>query len=203
MRIGLFGGSFSPIHMGHLAVGALVKDFANLDKVAYLPVGVHTEKIRLLPKEHRVNMVKLAIEDNPDFDICLYEVERETYSYTYETLKALSTQHPDWELYFIIGSDILPQIPRKWYQGKQLLSEFKFLVFGRSSQSQIARVIARDPQLKNFQHNLIPVPMRFSFNISSTLIREQVQQGRTIRYLVPWKVEEYIYRHNLYQDGSE
>lgn len=200
MRIGLFGGSFSPIHMGHLAVGALVKDFANLDKVVYLPVGVHAEKIRLLPREHRVNMVKLAIEGNPDFDICLYEVEKETYSYTYETLKALSELHPDWEIYFIVGSDILLQIPYQWNYGEQLLSEFKLLVFGRSSRAQMARVIARDPLLSNYINNLTLVSMGFSFNISSTLIRQQVQRGRTIRYLVPAAVEDYIYRHRLYQD---
>lgn len=197
LKIGVLGGSFSPVHLGHLAIGALVKDYAHLDQVLFMPAGQHPEKDDLLLREHRVEMLNLALAGNPAFKLCLDEVERDRPSYTYSSLCDLQAKHPDWEINFILGSEILSQVPRSWNQGKELLKRFKMLVVTRSFH-RVEAMIASDSLLVPYRTNLTVVPQEFVISISSTLIRQMVRSGYSVRYLVTPAVETYIYQHRLF-----
>ncbi|GBG95629.1 nicotinic acid mononucleotide adenylyltransferase [Ligilactobacillus salitolerans] len=187
-RVGLLGGTFNPLHNGHLIVAQQVLSQLGLEKIVFLPDNLppHVDHKDALPAKQRLEMVRLGITGNEKFELDTTEIERGGVSYTVDTIKDLQARHPDTDYYFIIGGDMVEYLP-KWYQIDQLVRMVKFVGVKRTG----ARTQSQYPLL------WVDVP---TIDISSTLIREKVQQGCSIKYLVPSAVEDYIKEEGLYRD---
>ena len=196
VRIGVFGGTFDPIHMGHLIVAEDARAALELDKVLFIPAGQPWFKSyrQITEARHRLAMVQLAVKDNSLFDVSDIEVERSGPSYTVDTLQELHELYSDAELIVILGLDALREIDR-WHQPSR--------VFQMASVAGMARPGATlDPSVL---HAAIPGAssrMRLLdsalIDISGTDIRRRASAGQSIRYRVPVEVERYIYDNGLY-----
>lgn len=187
-RIGLYGGTFNPVHNAHLLVADQVGRTLCLDKVLLIPdmIPPHVDKKTAITAQLRVDMLKLAIQDNPFLGLELTEIERGGVSYTYDTIKELKERHPDTDYYFIIGGDMVDYLP-KWHRINDLMRLVNF-------------VGVRRPGAKNasdYPVIWVDVP---EVDFSSTDIRQRCHDGRSIKYMVPAKVEQYIKEHQLYID---
>lgn len=199
MRIGIMGGTFNPIHNAHLLLGELAKEEYKIDRLLFMPGGnpPHKRDKQIVSAEHRMNMCRLAIEDNPDFTLCDYEIKKDGYSYTVETLEHFKKTYPDDELFFIIGGDSLFAF-EKWYCPEKILTLTTLLVFDRTGSGEdISAEIDRLKKKYNADINLIHAP---KFDISSSGIRERIKEGKTVRYMTASSVIDYIEKHGLYKD---
>lgn len=199
-RIGILGGTFDPIHNGHLRLGEKAYEEFGLDTVWFMPSGVppHKKDHRITEGKMRRDMVKLAIADIPCFLYSDFELEREGNTYTAQTLTLLKQEHGEDEFYFIIGADSLYEIEH-WYHPEVVMAEAVLLVAGR----------AYKPGHKNLEEQIACLTRRFGarihpihcpqMDVSSEMIRAAVAEGRSIGDLVPRPVEEYIRSHGLYQ----
>lgn len=187
MRAGIFGGSFDPIHMGHMIIAEYIRDYAKLDKVFFIPVGEpsHREN-NLASASHRKRMVELAVEGNEYFEVSDIELGKSVKNYTIDTLREMMAQYPEYDFCEIIGEDSAAYI-EQWKEYEELLNIAEFYVFKREGYTYTK-------DYKNIF--LVNTP---KIEISATMIRERVRSGATIKYLVPEKVEEYIIRENLYK----
>jgi len=187
-RIGILGGTFNPPHLGHLVIADQVATQLGLDRVLFMPDAEppHVDRKLTISAADRVAMVKAAIKDNPRFDLELTEVERGGRSYSYDTMLQLTQAHPENQYYFIIGGDMVAYLP-KWYRIDELVKLVQFVGVCR----------------QGFTH-ASPYPVLWvdvpQIGISSTMIRDQVRRGQSIRYLVPTMVDLYIKEHLLYRD---
>jgi len=189
-RIGLFGGSFDPVHLGHLILAQIACEELDLRKVYFVPTAVPPHKMdrELTPFELRVKMLQLAIEGNENFEISLVE-NRETPSYTYETiLKFREAGYSRDELHLLVGSDSLNDMG-KWREPDKIFANATIVSMMRPGYEDIPSLPAG---------SAIIVLERGSNSISSTDIRELVKSGRSIKYLVPEAVENFIKEHSLY-----
>lgn len=200
MKIGIIGGSFDPIHLGHLAMAEYLRELKNLDKIIFIPTGNAPHKTYESLADQRLEMVKLAIEDNKYFSFCEIEVLKETTSYTAETLKTLKEKCPEAELNFIIGMDNLFSI-EKWYKIEELGKLTNILVSNRIYKEGISlgetmkkcRYLQDEFSLKI---DIVDSPI---FEISSSDIRQRIKNNKSIKYLLPKKVEDYIKDNGLYK----
>lgn len=197
MKIGIMGGTFDPIHLGHLAAAEEARVKADLDEVIFVPAG-HPwmkEATRISPAEHRLEMVRLAIEDRPYFSVSSMEVDRPGPTYTADTLSELAGQRPGDELYLIMGWGSLKELP-KWYESQRILKLCKILAVPRPG-------VVR-PDLKELDGIMpgmsrqVTLLNRPFMEISATDIRGRTSCCLTIGYLVPKAVEKYILEHKLY-----
>lgn len=189
MAIGLYGGSFDPIHMGHLITIQAVQEQRNLEKIIFMPSHISPLKQDSTPVEdfHRLEMVKLATESNPNFVVSDYEINKGEVSYTYDTLLELKKSYCDIEL--IIGFDNL-LVFDKWYMPNEIFEMAKVVV--------MKRIVEKVTEKTNtFYDKAIFVNTPF-IEISSTNIRERIKNSLDIDYLVPIKVKEYISKNRLY-----
>lgn len=203
-RIGLLGGSFNPIHHGHLIVARAVAERVGLDRVLVLPSSCPPHKARstLVDSQHRGEMVRLAIEPEPLFTLSDFDLLREGPSYTIETITYFQEQFgPQAVLHWLIGGDWLENLPT-WRQSGELIDACEIITAVRPGWTgfdwdAMAREVgaARADKLRR---SVVETPL---VAISSTDIRERVRQGRSIRYLVPEAVAAYIERHGLYAQG--
>jgi nicotinate-nucleotide adenylyltransferase len=199
-RVGVFGGTFDPIHIGHLAA---VEDAANLltlERVLFVPNSVPPHKLdrTISSTDDRVAMIELSIADNPLFELSLIELERDGPSYTLDTLRDLASQRLDSDLLFLAGYDALRDL-HTWHQPDLLLAEFTLVFMDRPSGSSLPwpDLEARFPGIRN-RIEILSVPQ---LEISSEDIRRRVAEARPIRYYVAPEVERYIRAHKLY--GSD
>ena len=193
MRIGILGGTFNPIHYGHLLVAAEVREKFDLEKVIFVPSACppHKNHPDIAPPQDRYQMTVLATQSNPFFSVSNLELERSGKSYSIETVKELLNIYgKDTKLYFITGTDAILEI-FTWKDREELLKLCQFIVATRPGFyiGKIDKSIVR-------QIHLIEIP---GLDISSTDIRSRINEGRSIKYLLPEKVEEYIYKHGLYK----
>ncbi|HYG59561.1 MAG TPA: nicotinate-nucleotide adenylyltransferase [Symbiobacteriaceae bacterium] len=196
--VGIMGGTFDPIHFGHLAAAEGAMHVAGLDRVIFMPnrQPPHKAGRPVTPAEHRAAMVRLAIQDNPHFAFSHLELERDGPSYTLYTVRAIQEQHPDWRLAFLAGMDSLVELTT-WYEYRTLLGLIDMVIFtrpGYSAQRRDAALAALGPELTG-RIQLIEVP---GVAVSSTELRERSSQGYPLRYLVPDAVLRYIQEHQLY-----
>lgn len=197
MKLGLIGGTFNPIHCGHLLISEYLRCECNLDKIIFVPSGIppHKDLSYVTSSYHRMNMVKLAIESNPYFEVSSLEVNREGRSYTVDTLKEFRKLYPNDEIYFIIGADTVFELTT-WKDFKTISGLTSFILSGRPGFKE-TEVLNKIGELKvlgfNIQYFKIPL-----VEISSTIIRNNISNNKTIKYMVTDKVEEYIYNNNLY-----
>jgi nicotinate-nucleotide adenylyltransferase len=199
-KIGIIGGSFDPVHIGHLIIAQDAAERLELSQVIFVPAAIppHKQHLQQANIEHRVNMLQIALEGDIRFSVSDIEMRRGGVSYTIDTVRELKALHPDSELVLIVGSDTLVDL-HNWYQPEELLSLCEvasFLRPGENSVDQIAEKICfSTTQKKAVMKNLIKA---HQVEVSSTEIRMRVAEGLGIRYLVPPEVEMYIYEHSLY-----
>lgn len=197
-KYGIFGGSFNPIHYGHLMICEYIKEEMGLDKVIFIPTGNPPHKEIGVSAEDRYEMVRLAISPNPDFEISDIETTRVNLSYTVDTIRELKKIYKEEKLYFLIGLDSLFQL-KTWKKIGDLSQEIEFVVAlrpGYINKEEINREI--DFLRENFgtKINLIKTPL---YEISSTDLRERIHEGKSLRYLIPKKVLDYIEESGFYK----
>jgi len=197
VRLGIAGGTFDPIHIGHLIIAEVARQECHLDKVLFIPTGIppHKTSYAVTPAVHRYEMVRIAIMDNPYFEISDIEVKREGFTYTVDTLRELRGIYPgNAEFFFIIGSDTLPEI-KGWREASQVVKYCHFVVYSRPGYDVVEREARLLRESMGASIYTVQGPL---LDISSTDIRDRIKQGKSIRYLVPPAVEEYIYKNRLY-----
>jgi len=188
MKVGLFGGSFNPIHVGHLILAEQARTSLHLDKILFVPsyTTPFKKEQELLEARHRYRMVSLAARGNPHFEVSDIEIRRKGTSYTIDTVKVLKKRWPKAEFFFLIGSDCFQTL----YRWKEVEALFRLCHF----------VIAKRP---GFPLGAIPNGFRKleipQIDISSRTLRERLRAGLSITYQVPQLVEQYMLRHKLYQ----
>jgi len=190
MKVGLYFGSFNPIHNGHLIIAQAVQEFAKLDEVWFIvsPQNPLKRNGSLLHEFDRFDMVKLAIDDNDRFRVSDIEFSMPRPSYTIDTLAYLKEKHKGKQFQLIIGGDNLSIFP-KWKNSQKIIEEFGLIVYPRPG--------AKQSELINHPNVIfIEAPL---LDISATFIRKCIRENRTIRYLVPGKAAEYIADRKLYQ----
>ncbi|MGC8972327.1 MAG: nicotinate-nucleotide adenylyltransferase [bacterium] len=194
-RIGLMGGTFNPIHYGHLVAAEEARHQFNLDQVIFIPSGQppHRMPRTVIPAEDRYIMTALAIATNPYFNISRIEIERPGPSYTIDTVRAFKEMYPRSELFFITGLDAILEI-LTWRDPYELVRLAHFIAVTRPGYNPECLKNLDEEILDNV--SLLEIP---GYAISSTLIRERVAQGKPIRYMVPEPVEAYIRKHGLYR----
>ena len=203
-RIGIMGGTFDPIHIGHLILGETAYHQFHLDNVLFMPAGNPPHKQdreNRATDSQRVEMVRLAIASNPHFTLSMEEMHREGYSYTYRTLERLKKRYPDTEYYFILGADYLYTFD-EWKEPARILGACTILVGTRNhtSDEKLDRVIE---QLEEKYHGKIEKLESLNIDISSKMIRSWIEKGRSLAYYVPDQVIEYIQKNNIYKDCDE
>jgi len=201
MKIGILGGTFDPIHLGHLMVAEEVRIRLGLSEILFVPAGQPWLKIdhAVTAAVHRVEMVRRAIAGNPNFKLCTLEIERPGLSYTVDTITALRERLGAQSFFFILGSDTLAEF-HLWKEPDKLVRMCQLVVMPRVglSLSDLNSLEARVPGVIDRLIKLdVPV-----VDISSSKIRQYVAQGLSIRYLVSDDVERYISEQKLYRKGK-
>lgn len=190
-KIGIFGGTFNPPHMGHLIICQSILAMANLQKIIFVPSAIspHKREARTVPGELRLRMTKMAIEGNGRFEVSDLEIKRGGVSYTVDTLREIKEVYPHASLFLIIGVDNWIEF-KSWKDPSEILEMADLLVMNRPgfNKREVEHEFSRNVQF-------IDVP---NIEISGTMIRLNVRSGRSIKYLVPRSVEQYITEHGLY-----
>ncbi|MFH1202611.1 MAG: nicotinate-nucleotide adenylyltransferase [Candidatus Omnitrophota bacterium] len=189
MRIGILGGTFNPIHTGHLILAEEVRNCLYLDRVIFIPSNLppHKDERDIAPALHRLRMVKLAASNNPNFSVCDIEIKRKGKSYSVDTIKQLKEKlGKNTELFFITGSDASNYL-RKWKDVKELFKLAKFVMALRPGY-----------KLKGIYRDVITLKIK-ALDISGYEIRQRIKRNESIRYLMPDLVREYIEKKGLYR----
>ena len=204
MRIGVFGGTFDPVHLGHLILAEQCRDNAKLDQVLFVPALLppHKQRQSLTSFAQRVEMLLLAISGHAPFRVDELEKERTGPSYTVDTVSQLQRQRPGDELCFIIGSDSLHDLPL-WYQPRRILELATLLVVARADFPAFsAQELKESLKLGEdfaLRYQVIEAPL---ITIASRDIRQRITEGRSVRYMVPRAVEVYIQQKGLYRNDK-
>jgi nicotinate-nucleotide adenylyltransferase len=199
-KIIVFGGTFNPIHKAHLRIARFLLRKFNPDKIIFIPANIPYYKAcgEVIASNHRMEMVRLAINREPYFDVSDMEIKRGGKTFSVETMKALKRQYPaGTSFYFVIGTDSLVDLP-KWYKIGDLFKLCKFITIARSGypfNELIQELPFPNPIVKSIKQLFQPYPM---ISISSTLIRKNIADHKSIKSLVPAAVADYIKRHKLY-----
>ncbi|MBE9200838.1 MULTISPECIES: nicotinate (nicotinamide) nucleotide adenylyltransferase [unclassified Nodularia (in: cyanobacteria)] len=206
-QIGIFGGTFDPIHWGHLLVAQTALDQVPLEKIIWVP-SLNPPYKKAVLWEHRWEMLKLAITDNQAFTVSLVEAKRSGTSYAINTLMDLSSCYANTHWYWILGLDAFKTLPR-WYRGNELAQMCDWLIAPRLlggetiAQSElICKQVEQELRERSLsiRWQLLNIPL---VGISSSLVRQLCREGQSIRYLVPESVRSYITTHSLYSGKSE
>ena len=198
MNVGVLGGTFDPVHNGHLILADVASEQLNLSDMLFVPVGqpwLKTERI-ITPAQHRLQMLRLALDDRPQFRISEMEIERHGPTYTIDTIKELKDGlNADDELFFILGQDSLMQVPQ-WHDAPSLIQLCYLAAAPRPG--------VKKPDLKALEAEIPGIKQRVMLmkepkvDITATDIRERVAKGLSVRHLVPEPVNRYIKEQKLY-----
>ncbi len=192
MKIGIFGGTFNPVHNGHLQIAREFKNKFALDKVLFIPNYISPFKTGLdevAPAQHRLKMLELALEGEPDFEIDDFEIKRDKVSYTIDTVEYLKSKYPDANLLLLIGADQAAGF-EKWKDYDKILQKVLVVVAARNSDGS-TQEISKSLRNSAFLNNDL-------IDVSSSQIRERIRKGQPIYQLVPFPVAEYIINNLLY-----
>ncbi|RFC41989.1 MAG: nicotinate-nucleotide adenylyltransferase [Verrucomicrobia bacterium] len=189
MRIALFGGSFDPVHHGHLLLAQDALEQLELDRLVFIPAGINPHKLHATPKAdglQRLRMLEAAVAGEERLAVDALEIYREGPSYTVDTVESLQERWPAARLFLLLGEDNLPKL-HTWHRIERLNQLVEFVCFGRSTEEKFVPAF--------------PGKLRLSrrVDISSTEIRQRIAAGLSIRYLVPESVRAFIYAHAIYQ----
>lgn len=198
-RIGIMGGTFDPIHNGHLSTASNVKSYFKLDKIMFVPSGTppHKRNRIITDAKHRVEMIKIALAGNEDFSLSTIEVDRKGYSYTYDTLLELQKSYcKETSFYFIIGADVVPEL-FTWHKYKELFAICEFIAVLRpgfevkSFFEDIDKMEAEGARINPVRTPLV--------DASSSKVRECVREGKDCSMMLPDGVLDYIMKEGLYR----
>lgn len=197
-KVGIMGGTFNPIHLGHLFLAENAYEQLGLDEVLFLPSKnpPHKEYPYQVTQQQRVEMITLAIEDNPHFELSTMELEREGITYTADTLTMLNKQHPNVEFYFIIGADSLFSL-HYWMNPQVIFNSCTVVAANRDNSDHNLLIQQIECLKETFNANIILIDMP-AMQISSEMIRENIATGKSVRYTLTDKVLEYIQKNKLY-----
>jgi nicotinate-nucleotide adenylyltransferase len=205
MRIGIFGGTFDPVHLGHLILAEQCREQGRLDQVWFVPAfrPPHKPDVRVSPFLHRVEMLTLATAGHPAFRVDQLEKDRDGPSYTVDTLDELHRRHPGDDFLLLIGSDTLADLA-KWRAPERIVAQAGLLVVTRPGSAVLAadelRTLMNLPEGIELRMQLVQAPL---IDISSHDLRRRAAEGRSLRYFVPRAVECYIHDKRLYHaDGG-
>lgn len=203
-KIGIMGGTFDPVHIGHMVMASFAADEFCLDKVIFIPNGNPPHKKAHGGKMYRFDMTRIAVSEDERFSVSDFEISKESYSYAVDTVSHFAKSGR--KIYFIIGADSFYDLTT-WHDFENLVKKCAFIAFDRKSANQ-----------KNIKHeNIVSDIEKFNkkygaeiyfakmpyIDVSSTLIRQRVSEGKSIKYLTQSGVEKYIYQHNLYSEKEE
>jgi nicotinate-nucleotide adenylyltransferase len=203
MRLGVFGGTFDPIHYGHLLLAECCREQCRLDRVLLLPAAVppHKQGRTLSPADCRVAMLEAAIVGNGALAVSRHEVDRGGVNYTVDTLGHFRQLDPQAELFFLLGADMLADLPH-WRDAARVCQLATLVVVGRPDSSPLElrhlEGLATPERIEVIRRHLVNMPR---IGLSSSEIRRRVAADLSIRYWVPPPVEEYILQHGLYRDA--
>jgi nicotinate-nucleotide adenylyltransferase len=200
-RLGIMGGTFDPVHNGHLVAAEAVRQEFNLDKVVFIPAGrpPHKNADLITNPEHRYIMTALATASNEYFEVSRIEVEKTEISYTVDTIKDLRTKYGEAvDIFFITGADSVLEL-LTWHKAEELLKLCSFIAVTRPGfdKGELEQKVYEIKSKYNGEIISIEVPL---LEISSTDIRERVREGKSIKYLLPSDVEKYIEKNGLYKE---
>lgn len=191
-RIGVMGGTFDPIHHGHLVAASEVAQSFDLDEVIFVPTGIPWQKEKVTESEHRYLMTVIATASNPRFTVSRVDVDRDGPTYTIDTLRDLKQQRPDASLFFISGADAVAQI-LSWRDHDELWALAHFVAVSRPGH------VLNTAGLPSKDVSQLEIP---ALSISSTDCRARVRKGHPVWYLVPDGVVQYIAKHDLYRSKA-
>ncbi len=199
LKIGLMGGTFDPIHVGHLVTAEEARQQFDLDYVIFVPTGKppHKDSGLISPPEHRYLMTTLAVMSNPSFFVSRIEIDQIEPTFTIDTVRYFGAwKNPEPEIFFITGADAILEI-FTWKDYEQLLNMCTFIAVSRPGYSldRFHETLDRTCPAMQQKVHLLEIP---ALAVSSTYIRERVTLGKTIKYLTPEPVEQYIKKHGLY-----
>jgi len=196
-RLGLFGGTFDPLHLGHLVVAQDAVERLALDRLLFVVAGLPPHKVRdsLSPPELRLEMVRAAVAGNPAFGVSAVEMERPGPTYTVDTLRAFRDMHPETELFFLLGADQLAEF-HEWREPEAIASLATLVAMAREGSGVDPVSTMTLPADLKVDFVRIPVTR---LDVSSTDIRGRVREGRSVRYLVPPEVRRIMEDHGLYR----
>ena len=200
MRIGIFGGSFDPVHIGHLWIGEAAKECLALDALHWIPVAESPLKGRgpLAGDAERVQMLRLALDVDDGHVVDDREIKRGEVSYTVDTARQFASEFPDAELFLVIGSDSLATMGQ-WHRPKELLSQVVLAVVQRGGEDDlnfdVLAGLTSSDRIDLFRHHVIKMPV---IELSSSELRNRIANGRSIRYRTPRAVESLIVAEKLY-----
>ncbi len=198
-KVGIIGGTFNPIHLGHLILAEYAYEEYQLDEILFIPSGISYFKDpkTVLDKKTRITLTGEAIEDNPHFALSTIETDRPGNSYTYETLAELKAQNPNVQYYLIVGADTLFQL-ESWKNPESIMKNAIILAAARKDQGTNILKEKANEIMDKYQSkiHILTFPM---IDISSTEIRERIKAGKSIKYMVKEQTEKYIIKNHLYR----
>lgn len=199
MRLGLFGGTFDPIHLGHLILAEQCREACRLDRVWFVVAGEPPHKRGdRTPAHHRLEMVRIAIAGHPTFEVSEIETSRPGPHYSVDTLETIRRQRPNDELYFLIGADSLVDLPL-WREPDRIARMATLVVVNRPGieVADLSQVPDLGPGTQPVQFATVP-----PIGIASSDLRQRFAEGRSVRYMIPRGVEAYIDAHGLYRNAE-
>lgn len=205
MRIGVFGGSFDPVHYGHLLLAECCREQARLDAVWFTPAAVppHKQGSEMTPAAARAEMLELAIGGHEAFSLCRYEIDRGGVNYTVDTLAHVAAEDPDRELFFLMGGDSLADLPN-WKDPARLCELALPVVVRRAGGKEVdygpLAALVRPERMALIRKLQVDMPL---VDLSGRSLRERVARGQSIRYRTPRAVEKYIETAGLYRLAAE
>ncbi|MBU3200641.1 nicotinate-nucleotide adenylyltransferase [Clostridium estertheticum] len=199
MKKAIFGGTFDPIHIGHIHIAYEALYSLKLDKILFMPAGNPPNKLnkQITDSKIRYDLVNKAIEGESNFEISDYEINKKENSYTYETIELFSNVQSKTEWYFLIGADSLIDLDN-WKNVDRLLNSCRLVVYNRAG-FELEKILKQKRYLENKYHNKIIFLDMPIIDISSTSIRKSIKEGRNINYLLPKGVEKIVEKLKLYK----
>ncbi len=205
MRLGLYGGSFDPVHYGHLLLAESAREILRLDEVWLVPAAAppHKQSRELAPAKHRLAMLELALAGHEQIKSSPLEINRGGISYTVDTLAAIHDQHPDSTMYLLMGADSLHDLPT-WREPTRICELATIAVVRRGGSPEpdfsVLKQIVSDQQRTAIQQAQVQMPL---IELSSTDLRHRAATGQSLRFRTPRAVEKYIETHGLYKPSSK
>ena len=194
----VFGGSFNPPLNSHFSIAEQVlNEYEEVEKIVFIPVSKKYEKDGLEENYHRYNMLKLVIDKNSNFLLSDIDMNENKSLYTIETLEETQKQFSNKQIWFLIGSDNLKEL-HTWKRAEELVSNYKILVMERN-EDKVEEIIKQNELLNCYKENIEKLNEEIRSNFSSTYIRAQIKKKKSVRYLLPDEVYEYIKENNLYR----
>lgn len=194
----VFGGSFNPPLNSHFSIAEQVlNEYEEVEKIVFIPVSKKYEKDGLEENYHRYNMLKLVIDKNSNFLLSDIDMNENKSLYTIETLEETQKQFSNKQIWFLIGSDNLKEL-HTWKRAEELVSNYKILVMERN-EDKVEEIIKQNELLSCYKENIKKLNEEIRSNFTSTYVRAQIKKKKSVRYLLPDEVYEYIKENNLYR----